>query len=502
MARQFDTVRLTRRGVIRTLGLGSLGIIGGSLLAACGGGAPAASPTTAPAQQAAAPTATSAPAQQAAAPTPTAAAQNQAAPAAQGNAPSGKKGEVSWLVRTGTVENKWEKDVAIPQFQKENPSIKINLIVSPWEQFDPKLFTLFAAGTPVDVWAHWGRSGFADFVHKGMVADQTPLIQADNYDLSGFAPGLVDIYKQNGKYLGMPLLTTFGTPMFYNRDLFQKAGIDLPPVDWSDPWPWDKFVEAGKKLTKDYGTPTGSYGINYTTNIQQLAYLGGGDAFLPEHYQTGLAHTTKLDSDEVLAGVQAVYDLMYTAKVMPTPQLSSSMSSGNVDPFRAQKLGINVDGGWQYWNYKPQIHNFKWAVGADPTLKTNKNVTYTDAWLISSKSADPQSAWAFVKYLVGEEGQSAYISATGTPPTRTKLIDKWLSDFTDPTGMTKDQLSKVTSGALQQGVESVNHLFVGYEEISKAIDQVMGDVWAGKTTPKEGLAQAKKQVDVVLASIK
>src|SRR5581483_10318099 len=129
MARQSDIVRLTRRGVIRTLGLGSLGLIGGSLLAACGGGAPAAGPTTAPAQQGSSPTATAAPAQQATAPTPTTASQSQSAPAAQGNAPSGKKGEVSWLVRTGTVENKWEKDVAIPQFEKANAGIKINLIV-------------------------------------------------------------------------------------------------------------------------------------------------------------------------------------------------------------------------------------------------------------------------------------------------------------------------------------------------------------------------------------
>ncbi|MBX6770920.1 MAG: extracellular solute-binding protein [Chloroflexi bacterium] len=491
------STRATRRDLLKGAGALTLGIASISLLAACGGGA-APAPTSAAATPApqgatgAAPAATPTPQPQAAA----------ATPAAQGNPPSGKKGEVSWLVRTGPVENKWEKEVAIPAFQKANPDIKINLIIVPWDQFDPKLFTLFAGGTPVDVWSHWGRSGFADYVHKGMVADLTPHINSSNYDLSGFAPGVVDIYKVNGKYMGMPLLTTFGTPLFYNANLFQQANIDPPPVDWKSPWSWEQFVEAGKKLTKDYGTPTGTYGISYTQNIQQLAYLGGGDAFLPEHYQTGLAKTTKLDSPEVLAGVEAVYNLIYKDKVSPTPQLSSALSSGNVDPFRAQKLAITVDGGWQYWNYKPQIHDFKWAVGADPKLQTNKNVTYTDPWMLSSKSADPESAWKFIAYLVSEEGQTAYITATGTPPTRTKLIDKWLDDFTGPTGMSKEQLQKVTSGALENGVESVNHLFVGYDEISKAIDQVMGDVWAGKKTPKEGLAAAKAQVDVVLASIK
>jgi multiple sugar transport system substrate-binding protein len=493
-------VRLTRRNVLRGFGLASLGLVATSIVAACAGSAtptPAASTSSNAAVAKSTPTTAAQPASSGqAASTPT------AAPAGQSNATSGNGSTVSWLVRTGQVENKWEKEVAVPQFQKANPNIKINLIISPWDQFDPKLFTLFAGGTPVDVWAHWGRSGFADYVHKGMVADQTPHIKADNYDLTGFAPGLVDIYKHDGKYMGMPLLTTFGTPMFYDKDLFQKAGISVPSVDWSDPLTWDQFVEAGKKLTQGYGTPTGTYGISYSQDIQQLAYLGGGDAFLPEHYQTGMAQTTKLDSPEVLAGVQAVYDLIYKDKVSPTPQLSSAMSSGNLDPFRAQKLGINVDGGWQYWNYKPQIHNFKWAVGADPKLQTNKNVTYTDPWMLSSKSVSPDAAWTFIAYLVGEEVQLQYITATGTPPTRTKLIDKWLSDFTAPTGMTKDQLQKVTSGALQNGVESVNHLFVGYDEISKAIDQAMGDVWAGKKTPKEGLAAAKAQVDVVLKSIK
>src|SRR6185312_14278936 len=148
------------------------------------------------------------------------------------------------------------------------------------------------------------------------------------------------------------------------------------------------------------------------------------------------------------------------------------------------------DGGWQFWSYKPQIHNFKWAVASVPVLKTNTVTTYTDPWMLSSKSIDQENSWKFIQYLVSEDGQTAYITATGTPPTRTKLIAKWLQDFTAPTGMTTDELNTVTSGALKHGVESWNHLLVGYDEISKAMEQAMGDVWSGKKAPHDGLAAA------------
>jgi len=474
------------------VGVAGVGVLGASLLAACGvGGTVATSGTT-----------TAAAATTAAKTTAAAAVATSSTATVEGKAPTGKKGEVNWLARTGVVENKWEKTIAVPDFEKANPGVKINLIVAPWDQFDPKLFTLFAAGTPVDVWSHWGRSGFADYAHKGMVADLTPLISAGKYDLSGFAPGLTDIYKQNGKYLGLPLLSTFGMPLFYDKDLLTKAGVDAPPVDWDKPWTYQQWVDAGKKLTTNYGAPVATYGITMSNDLQLLARLGGNELFDKDAANTGLVTSTTYDSPETEAAVQMVYDMIYKDKVSPTPELSSAPSAGNLDPFRSQKVAMNQDGGWQFWNYKPQIHNFKWGVAAVPTFKTNTVTTYTDPWMMSSKSVDPDNSWKFIQYLVSPEGQLAYITATGTPPTRTALIDKWLQDFTGPTAMTVADLTTVTSGALKHGVESWNHLLVGYDELSKASDAAMADVWTGKKSVGDGLKAAKAQVDAVIKTIK
>jgi multiple sugar transport system substrate-binding protein len=106
--------------------------------------------------------------------------------------------EVIWYVRTEDAEQPWEQDVIIPDFEAKHPNIKINLTIVTWDDFDTKMQTMIAAGTPPDVWSHWGPSGFADYVIRGLAADLTPYIERDNFDLSDFIPEVLDIYTLEG----------------------------------------------------------------------------------------------------------------------------------------------------------------------------------------------------------------------------------------------------------------------------------------------------------------
>ena len=111
--------------------------------------------------------------------------QPQQRAARQAAAPAGDQTEVIWYVRSDDDEQKWEAQV-IKDFEAANPGIKINLVVVPWNDFDTKMQTMTAAGTPPDIWSHWGPSGFADYVKRGLVADLTPYIEKDKFDLTDF----------------------------------------------------------------------------------------------------------------------------------------------------------------------------------------------------------------------------------------------------------------------------------------------------------------------------
>lgn len=74
---------------------------------------------------------------------------------------------------------------------------------------------------------------------------------------------LNDLYRYDGETQGQGSIYALpkdvsAFPIFYNVDLFEAAGVTPPTAE--DPWDWNDFLEAAKKLTtgegdnKIYGT--------------------------------------------------------------------------------------------------------------------------------------------------------------------------------------------------------------------------------------------------------
>ena len=38
--------------------------------------------------------------------------------------------------------------------------------------------------------------------------------------------------------------------MYYNKELLEQNGIELPSTDASKPWSWEEFVENAKKINQ------------------------------------------------------------------------------------------------------------------------------------------------------------------------------------------------------------------------------------------------------------
>ncbi|MCL4541204.1 MAG: extracellular solute-binding protein, partial [Chloroflexi bacterium] len=145
--------------------------------------------------------------------------------------------KISLIIRSNPRENQWERQT-VTSFQKENPNITVELIIVPTAQVNPKITAMVAAGTPPDIFSEFG-AGFADAFARDLLLDLTPYFTADKFDLNRFLPGIVDIYKRNGRLYHMPMVTNFGDMTVYNKDLFQAAGLKDLPTSWSDTsWTW------------------------------------------------------------------------------------------------------------------------------------------------------------------------------------------------------------------------------------------------------------------------
>jgi len=149
-------------------------------------------------------------------------------------APAALSGQMTWFMRSQNQELPWEQQ-AVEAFKQAAPNVTVNLeTVSTTNDFDPKLTALIAGGTPPDVWTHWGTSGFGDYFAKGLLADLTSLASRDKLDSSVFLPNSYDAWKRDGKLYGLSFNTRFGTFMYWNKQLFQQAGLQPLPVDWED----------------------------------------------------------------------------------------------------------------------------------------------------------------------------------------------------------------------------------------------------------------------------
>ncbi len=148
---------------------------------------------------------------------------------------------------------------------------------------------MIAAGEPLHVWSpNWGGDGFQSDRVRGLLQDLTPLIEQDSFDTSAFIPEVLKIYQSEGKTWALPFLTT-GSYIFYNKKIFDEAGVEYPPQDWNDPnWTWEAFVELGKKLTKNVD-PTGSqHGrLRYQRGLLAQARLLADDVGLQGLHRRG-----------------------------------------------------------------------------------------------------------------------------------------------------------------------------------------------------------------------
>jgi multiple sugar transport system substrate-binding protein len=390
--------------------------------------------------------------------------------AAQGSSQSGK---VAWLVRTTPQENKGQEEVFEPAIKRQHPNLQIERIVVPQAQYIPKINAMAAAQESLEIWGFGGN--YYDYWWRGLPQDLTPYINADKWNINDyFQPGLMDIYKINNKYYGLSQLTTYGSVMVYNKDMFDAAGLKHPPVDWEDTtWTTDRMLEYAQKLTKNWGKPDADYGVRVDLWLQGTSwpFLWGGDSWAPEHYTDFIAQKTNFNSDPVLQSHQFMQDLIWKHQVAPDPAARQSQAQLS-SPFKTGKIGMFLDGGWLYWTTS-DIREFKFGFAALPRQRANKNINFNDFWIMGRWSKNKDAAWKVMRTLTGVQETSDYARVSGTPPTPKQSLSAWLEGITKVTGQSIADLTKVTTGAIvkSRSQESPDHIFIQHPKISDTYEQ-------------------------------
>jgi multiple sugar transport system substrate-binding protein len=367
------------------------------------------------------------------------------------------------------------------EFERRNPGVDVRVEGIP-DGYVSKVILSFVAGTEPDVML-LDASSAAIFIDNGVLADLTPLIEADpDFNLDDYFKNVVDIARRGESLYAIP--NDF-TPMvmYYNKRLFDKAGVPYPKPGWT----FDEFRATAKALT----IPGEQYGFSFANWMPgwiMWLWNNGGDAIDP----AGPRASGVLDSQQNIETLEFLRDVVKVDG--SAPSLGEAASMG-VDLFANGQAAMTVSGHWALIGYanapkgsdgKPAITWSDLGVVEMPS-QTGKSVTvmYESGYAIGKNSKHKQLAWEFIKFFTSYEVQRKY-NASGIAVCARKDVAE--ERGTDPL---EAQFLPIISSARPPHGASVE----GYEIVEKVGKNALDSILNNDVPVKVALERAAKRID-------
>ncbi|HQO11663.1 MAG TPA: ABC transporter substrate-binding protein [Petrotogaceae bacterium] len=297
----------------------------------------------------------------------------------------------------------------IPEFEKNNPDIKIKAEFIPWGELSTKLTTSFAGGIGPDIFMH-GQAAIAGFADKGIIMPIDSILSKIE-DPQDFGATLnAGLFK--GKKYYIPVFGS-GRLLAYRKDFFVQAGLD--PQD--APITWEQLISYSKKLTsvennryKCAGFDLPVSGVDLQQVWSGFLYQNGGELFDNEMNPV-------FNSTQGVQALQFYVDLIRKEKVAPDYGTSKtgnlhSLASGSAAMGMLVLEEIN-----DIKTYAP--HAFEQIELSLSTARLNRASFYSFAgFMVSSKTKDLQSTAKVLSYLTSKNSIVAINEVQSTLPPR------------------------------------------------------------------------------------
>jgi multiple sugar transport system substrate-binding protein len=273
----------------------------------------------------------------------------------------------------------------VAQFNASHSSIKVKMTIA--NNMSTKLDTAAASDTLPDV-AIINEDQIATATFRGITRPMDDLLSQVSLSSSDFPQAAWDQATFAGHQYGVPL-SFVALTMYYNADLFSKAGISAPPTSATD------FASDAAALTTG-----GHHGFQITAGFpvaqifQMLLHQFGGTEFSSDHTQA---------TWNSQAGVQALQWMKDAQSKYSQPKLEVD---ADVNSFKTGTVGMIWNGIWQTSNLTGDAVSFSGKAAAPPQIGPNPGVWAGATYLTTPYHKVAQSACTvsaegtFIKYLI------------------------------------------------------------------------------------------------------
>lgn len=358
------------------------------------------------------------------------------------------------------------------RYEEQNPDVQIELISIPFPVMKQQLVVALRSGDAPDMGYIDGR-WIPEMQAAGFLSDLTErageLDREDWYD----APWRASTVE--GRIYGIPDRID-PWMVYYNADLFEKAGIERFPATMSE------LVETGKKLTGDGVYGWGLIGANDATLIGRylnFLYAFGG-SFLNED-----GTEAAVNNEAGVRALQFYTDLLNEHEIAQPSAIGNS--HGDVRQlFMTNQVGMFIDGPWARGTLREMAPNVNWSVGQIPAADGEEPRFTTTSWYytIFEPSENKDQVWDFIKYLTETENMSAGVvtlparrSAAETERFQAEEFAPWIAalPYGEPFPITDQfsEIAEIVGNAIQEVLAKRKTAQQAADDAADQINQIL-----------------------------
>ncbi len=313
------------------------------------------------------------------------------------------------LVYYGDVNQQAAWEALFTEFNRAEPGIKItsNGVSAPsWGEYVSTVATQLAGGREYDI-VYVATEGQRLLASRDILLPLDDYIAADQELIDDYFADVNPNLREWTVTYGSPDGQTYYIPggyntmvLYCNTAVFEEAGVELPETDWT----WDEFYEAGVAIKEATGAFLHPIGSGFVFGNIMPWLLTNGASTMDAEWATAT-----FNSPEAVAAAEFAKRLI-DEELSPVPggefDLGAQFADGRLATFGAGRWMTPVI---RDLELVEQTRILNW-----PTNAGNGSPVGWDAWPILKSSANPDAAWAFLRWLTTVEASVYYAEVGGT----------------------------------------------------------------------------------------
>ena len=366
-------------------------------------------------------------------------------------------------------------------FSQAHPNIAYEVVEFPADEFPTTIKTQLAGKQNFDVVFLKDLPTMSALIAGGHLMELDQFMDGDpDFDKTKYS-GLIEQLGQGGKSYGVPFRKD-NHLIFYNKDLFDAAGVPYP----EDGMTMQDYYDLAEKMTSGSGNDK-VYGAHMHT------WASNASMFARRTEEFNQLDTSTYES------LIPYYKTMLAMQDAGYIQDYGTLKSGNIHysgvMYNHQAAMLQI-GTW-FINMLVENADFHWGVCALPNnagVGNEKAVGGITPVTIGAYAEHPEAAWEFIKYVCGEEGAKV-LAATGIlPGYGSDAINEIFDKIPETNEFAPEGLSKYIN---------IDDYVVEFPMSEKAgdIDTIIGEehsaIMTGTETPEEGIQNMIDRVNAL-----